>query len=695
MSQPYDIRRIRNVALISHGGGGKTTLAEALLFNAGALPKRGDVAHGTTALSTEPEEASRGITILPHVGRLSWRDHEINLIDTPGYFDFLELTRGALNVAGGAVMCFSAITGVKPETERLWTMVGDASVPVVGFINKMDRPRSDFIRTLGEIERHLGVACVPLAIPIGAGESFEGVVDLLPMTAWSARDGRFVQINLPDSARADAEHYRSQLVERLVEMDDELLERYLDGGQEPDEERLHTLLREAVITRQFLAVYCGSGQANIGVRTLANGVVRYLPGPVDKAGIKPLVGVKAHARDIEVGREPSDSDPLSAVVFSTTIDPFSGRMSLVRVFSGVLKADAPLYNGTRQTREKGGHVYKLMGRELSPVSALHAGEIGAVAKLNETRTGDTLCETEAEAIHYHRVKYLTPPLAYAVTVASGLEEKVAQGLTRLTEEDPTLHFYREEETRDMILAGMGQTHMAVTLDRLKRKYGVEASLKAPKVPYRETITRRVHVQGRLKKQTGGRGQFGDCWLDVEPMPRGTGYTFVDAIVGGVIPRQFIPSVEKGVHEAMAKGIVAGYPVVDVKVSVVDGSHHSVDSSDNAFRSAGALAFRKAMEEGGATLLEPVMTMNITVPEECLGDTIGDLNSRRGRITGVTPIAANQVIQAEVPMSEVLDYGTVLGGLTSGRGLYTMSVAHYQEVPGHIARKVLEDHKKPA
>lgn len=681
------IDTIRNVAIISHGGGGKTTLTETLLFNGEVIRKRGSVEKGDTVTSNEPEETERGITITPHMAHLTWQDRHIHLIDTPGYINFLEATRGVLSVVGGGVLMISGASGIKPEDLRLWNMAQEASLPLIGFINKLDRPRSDFIRALGEVENALGVTTLPASIPIGVGDDFEGIVDLIPMTAWSAKDGKFTQIDMPDSVKDDVEHYRAELVEKIVEGDDDLLEKYLEG-EEPNEEQLHQGLKEAVITGRLFCVFCGSALANIGVRALAWGIARYLPTPLDKAAMIPLIGHDAPGSDNEVSRNASPNDPLSAVVFKTTVDPFSGKLSFVRVFSGVLNAGKPFYNGTKQVKEKGGHLFKAQGKELVQVDKLETGEIGAVAKLEFASSGDTLCD-ESAPIHYSRVKFIEPILSYAVEAEGKTEDKVAAGLGKLAEEDQTMRFYRDEQTREMILAGMGQTHLEVVLARLKRKYGSVATLKTPKVPYRETIKKGVRVQGKLKKQTGGHGQFADCWIEMDPLPRGTGFEFVDSIVGGVIPRQFIPSVEKGIREAMGGGVLAGYPVVDFKVNLVDGSHHSVDSSDFAFKVAGSMALKKGMEEAGAVLLEPVMTMEITAPEEAMGDVIGDLNSRRGKVTGVTPKAGSQVIEAETPMAEVLEYGNVLNSLTAGRGLYTMALASYQEVPSHIARKVIE------
>ncbi|MBF0165711.1 MAG: elongation factor G [Magnetococcales bacterium] len=687
-----EINQLRNVALIAHGGGGKTTLAESLLFNGGAIARRGDVDKGTTVMSTEPEEIERRVTITPHVGHCVWRDRWFNLVDTPGYIDFLESTRGVLDVVGGAVMIFSGEFGVKSENERLWAMAEEAMVPVIGFINKLDRPRADFIRALGMIEARLGVTALPLTIPIGVGEAFAGIVDLIPMTAWSARDGVFCQIELPESVRADAEYYRTQLVEKIVESDDELLERYLSSGEEPSLEVLQRVLREAVITRRLLVLYCGSGMANIGVRSLANGIAEYLPGPLDKAAIKPLTGEDPEHSDRVVARVPGVAEPFSAVAFKTVMDPFAGKLTVIRVFSGVIETEQSFLNGTRNQKERGGRLFRLQGREMIPVNRLGVGEMGAIAKLEGVHTGDTLCALD-HPIRYQRVVFQEPTHTFAVETEAKTEEKVAAGLEKLVEEDPTLRLRRDPATHELILSGMGQTHLRVVLDRLKRKYGANATLKTARPPFRETITKKARVQGRLKKQTGGRGQFADCWLEIEPLPRDGGYEFENRIVGGVIPRQFVPSVEKGVIEAMEQGVIGGYPVVDVKVALVDGSHHSVDSSDHAFKTAGAMALRKGLTEAGSVLLEPVMSMEVTVPEDVLGDVIGDLNSRRGRVLGVTPKGGGaQIIAAEAPMVEVLDYGNVLNGLTSGRALYTMRLAAYHIAPNHIARVILDQEK---
>ncbi|MBF0446517.1 MAG: GTP-binding protein, partial [Magnetococcales bacterium] len=494
----YDIKKIRNVALISHHGGGKTTLVESLLFNAKAIDKRGSVEKGTTLSSFEPEEVQRGMTLSTHLSFCSWRKINFNFLDTPGYIDFLESTRGALNVVGGAVMLFSGEMGVKPENVRLWNFAAQAMVPVIGFINKMDKPRADFIRVLGEMESTLGETVLPVTIPIGAGEDFRGIVDLLPMTAWSAKNGVFEQMELPDEVRDDAEYYRTQLVEKIVESDDDLLEKYLEEGVEPDEEALQKGLKEAVLTHKLLVVFCGSAEANIGVRALLNGMAAYLPSPIDKATIKPLVGYHPKNDQVEITPNPDVEDPLSAVVFKTTIDPFAGKLSIIRVFSGYIESEQAIYNGSQQRKEKGGRLFRIQGNEKIPVDRLNAGEMGAISKLSHTHTGDTL-SVEKFPLKFAMVQFHDPTLTYAIEVDKNSDEKASSGLERLVEEDPTLHFYREAQTNEMILAGMGQTHLQVTLERLKRKFNTEVTLKAPKVPYKETITRSVRVQKKKKK----------------------------------------------------------------------------------------------------------------------------------------------------------------------------------------------------
>ena len=680
------IEEMKNVAILAHGGGGTTSLCEAMLYNGKETKKIGISGESDTVMTIEPEEKIRGITITPHVGFFNWKKHLINIIDSPGYTNFLESTRGVLCATDSAVMLLSGISGIKAENERLYAMCQDACIPVMGLVNKLDRGRSDYITTLDEIEKSFGIQAVPITYPVGVGEEFRGVVDLLLKSAY---DSEGQEISIPEAISKDVEYYHHDLIEKIVETDDDLLESYLEG-KIPEITVLKTALKEAIITRQFFPVYCGSSLKNIGVKELMSGISSFLPSPVDKVKLRPLIGVNVndHTEEIEP-RLPTTDSPMSAIVFKTMIDQFSGKLSVVRIFSGELSDSSTIYNGTKKEKEKIGNIYKIQGKNLIKVKKLIAGEIGAISKLSKTHTGDTLCDSEYP-IHFHRVKYAMPILSYAVELESGKEEKLSLGLHQLTEEDPTIDFSYIEETHEMILKGMGQTHIEVTLERLKRKFGVTATLKTPKIPYRETIKKTVQVQGKLKKQSGGHGQFAECWMKVEPLERGKGFVFENRITGGVIPRQYIPSVEVGVKDAMKKGILAGYPITDIKVTLFDGKTHSVDSSDYAFQIAGSTGLKEAFKQSGTLLLEPLMEMEIIVPEDSIGEVVRDLNGRRGQVLGLEPKARSQTIRAIVPFSEVLEYGNLLQAMTEGQGLYTMSHYNYTEVSSHLERKILSE-----
>lgn len=684
-----EIKNIRNVVLLSHGGGGKSTLAEMLLFNARAIPKAGSPIKGDIVMATEPEEASRKMTIAPHTGFFTWKDCWVNIIDTPGHINFLEHARSVIPAVDSAVFLVSAQLGLRPETSRLWTMTKPVELPALAFINEMDGDQADFAKALSEMEESLDIPVMPVALPIGKGAAFKGIVDVLNMVAYEDKDGAFKKIDIPADLKDEADDYRTKLIERVAEADDALLEKYLEGAELSADE-VYQGLRKAILKHQVLPVYCGSVIQNNGVKLLADAIANFLPNPADRAAIKPFVGYSPQDKNQEkpITRGCDRSLPFSALVFKTIIDPFSGKLSLIRVISGVLPADQPVYNGTRDEKDKAGHMYRLQGKEMVQITELAAGDIGVIAKMNNVRTGDTLCEVK-EPLKHPAIKYVEPVLSFAVETEGKGEEKAASGLSKLSEEDPTMKFYRDEQSHEMILAGMGQTHLEVTMERLLRKYGAKITLKTQKVPYRETIRKNVRIQGKYKKQSGGHGQYGDCWLEVSPLPRNGGFVFDNKIVGGAIPRNYIPSVEKGVQDAMMKGILGGYPVVDVKVALVDGTYHSVDSSDFAFQRAGIMAFKKAMELADVVLLEPVMSMEIIVPEETMGNVIKDLNSRRGRVLGMDPQGANQLIKAEVPMEEVLEYGNVLHAITAGRGIYTMSISGYEVTPPQIAKKIAE------
>jgi elongation factor G len=678
-----DIKTIRNMAVIGQGGGGKTMLVESLLFAAKAIQKRGSTDKGDAVMITEPEEVSRKVTITPHIGFCQWEGNHFNVCDTPGYINFLEQTRTVLWGMDSAVLVVGADMGLRPEGERAFGMTQDLAVPTVACVSKCD-VGGDFAKLMKEMAESLELPVLPITFPMGTGEKFKGVVDVIKMKAYSAKDD--AEMDIPADYKADAESYREKITEAAAEGDDALMEKYLET-LELNADEIRQGLRSVIIQRKCVPAFAVVGTTGAGIKAFADGVVAYLPSPADIEAHHPFKVVDSIDRKKEITRKRAETEPLCAVIFKTAIDHFSGKLSIVQVMSGTLLGDVGIYNGTRQEKDKCGHIYRLQGKEMIQVEKLYAGEVGCIAKLNSARTGDTLCDDKT-AVHVPGVKYIEPILTFAVEAEGKTEEKVTQGLHKLAEEDPSLRFYREDESNEMLLCGMGQNHLEVTLERLKRKFGAAAKLKTQQVPYRETIRKAVRVEGKLKKQTGGRGQFGHCWLEVEPRKRGEGYIFEDKIVGGVIPRNFIPSVEKGVVESMKKGILGGYPVVDMRVAVVDGSYHDVDSSDNAFRIAGSMAFKKAMETAEAVILEPVMSMEIFVPEETMGNVIKDLSSRRGKVMGTDSKGSTSKIKSEVPMGEVLEYGNILQSITAGRGIFTMQMASYQAAPPEVVKKIV-------
>ena len=687
-----DAGHIRNVAIVAHSGAGKTSLSEAILFNAGAIDRAGTVEGGNTTMDFEPEETDRKISVTSAVAYCDWNDTRLNLIDTPGFINFIEDTRGCLRVADGAVVIVSAISGVKAETEKIWRYACEFEVPRIVFVNKLDKEAADFSNAISELEKSFDQEAIPLFIPIGAGESFRGIVDLVAMKAYVYKDGKASETVIPDDLKTIAEDYRKKLVEKIAEADDSLLEKYLEGGEITNEEVMKGI-KEASLTRRFIPVACGSATMNIGVTQLMELMLMCLPTPEEMSRISPIRGTNPKDGK-EVDRKPVTTDPLTAYVFKTVADPFAGKLSIFRVYSGVLKADSTVLNATSGAKERIGQIFYLVGKKHVPVSSVNAGEIAAVVKLKETNVGDTLCE-EHHPLVLPKVKFAEPIISYAIAPKTkGDEDKVSIGLHRILEEDPTIRFTRDEESKEMILSGMGQVHLEVALDKLRRKFGVEVAMKAPKIAYRETIKARTRAQGRYKKQSGGRGQFGDCWIEFEPLPRGGGFEFVDKIVGGVIPQQYRPAVEKGIIEKLKEGLIAGYPMVDVKVTLTDGSYHSVDSSEMAFKIAGSMALQKAVLDAKPIVLEPIMKIEVVVPDDTLGAVIGDLNSKRGKVQGVEPQAGgNQKIMALVPMAEMLVYANQLQSMTSGRGLYSMEFSHYEELPAHVTQKLIAEREK--
>jgi elongation factor G len=684
-----DVDKIRNVAVIAHGGAGKTMLVEAMLFDSGSINRLGNVEDGTTTTDYEPEEIARKITITSSLAFCDWDGHKINLIDTPGFINFVEDARGCLRVVDGAVIIVSAISGVKAETEKLWKYACEFEVPSVVFVNKMDKDTANFSAAIGEIEKAFGTEVLILQVPIGSGNSFTGIVDLIKMKAFKFNNGKVEESDMPSDILSVVDEYRKRLVEKIAESDDTLLEKYLEEGGLSDEEIIKGI-REGSLTKRFIPVTCGSAIRNIAIPQLLDALLLCLPSPAEMARISPIRG-KNPKDGKEVERKPLPTDPFSAYVFKTIADPYAGRLSIFRVYSGVLKADSTVLNATTGAKERIGQVFYLLGKKQVAAQIAGPGEIGVVAKLKDTYTGDTLSD-ESNPIVFEKVRFAEPLISYAIEPKSkGDEEKVSSALSRILEEDSTLRFQRDEETKEMLLSGMGQVHLEVTLERLKRKFGVEVLMKTPKVPYRETIKVSTRVQGKYKKQSGGRGQYGDCYIEVEPLPKGGGFEFVDKIVGGAIPRQYIPAVEKGVVEAMQEGVIAGFPIADLKVTLYDGSYHTVDSSEMAFKIAGSMALKKAVQDAKPVLLEPIMKVEVITPDDTLGAVIGDLNSKRGRVQGVEPQAGgNQKIAALVPMAEMLTYANQLHSLTSGRGLYSMEFSHYEEVPGHLSQKIIAD-----
>ena len=679
--------RIRNVALIGHRGSGKTSLCEALLFEAGVVNRLGRVDEGSTVSDFEPDEQERSMSIGASIASFDYSDRKINLIDTPGDPSFVADTLAALRVVDAAVVVVNAVMGVEVHTERLWQRAHEEGLARLVFVNMLDRERGDFFRSLESLKEAFGPHVAATEIPIGTEHEVHGVIDLIDMKAFTYEgDGRgnSTEVEIPDDLRSQAEEYRENLMDEVAENSDELMERYLEG-EEVSHAEIVTALKKGVSEGHLFPVTCGVATHNLGTNRLLEAFVEDVPSPAMRGGVRALDG---DGNEIEV--EPTeDGDPV-AYVFKTTADPYTGRINLLRVYSGVLRSDSQAFNATRQAKERIGQLAAPCGKETSTVDELGPGDIGAVAKLRDTQAGDVMAGKDA-SVAFPPLDLPAPVMAFAFEPKSkGDEEKAASALRRLEEEDPTLDVHRDPDTGEQIIAGLTQVHVEVITDRMKRRYGAEIELHPPRVPYLETIRKPAKAHGRYKKQTGGRGQFGDCHIEIEPVESGTGFEFVNAIKGGVIPGGFIPAVEKGIAEAMQQGIMAGYPVKDLRVRLYDGQHHSVDSSEMAFKIAGSMAFKQAAAEADPYLLEPIVRITVSVPEENVGDVVGDLNSRRGRPLGVEPKGALTEIKAEVPMAEVLDYATDLRAMTGGRGDYTMDFERYEEVPGHIAQKVVAE-----
>jgi elongation factor G len=679
--------RIRNVALIGHRGSGKTSLHEALLFEAGVINRLGRVDDGTTVSDFESDEQSREMSIGAAVASFEHSDRKINLIDTPGEPSFIADTVASLRVVDAAVVVVNAVMGVEVHTERLWERADREGLARLVFVNMLDRERADFFRTLESLQSAFGNHVVATEIPIGSEHEVKGVIDLIDMKAFIAQgEGRGAPEpqDIPEDLQSQAQEYREKLMDEVAENSDELMERYLEG-EEIDHDEIVTVLKRGVTDGKIFPVACGVATRNLGTTRLLEALVEDLPSPAMRG---PVTALGEDGEEIEIA--PDEDGELVAYVFKTLADPYAGRLNLFRVFSGVLKGDAQVANVTRRAKERIGQLLVSQGKEHEQVNELGAGDIGAVAKLKETRAGDVLASKDSK-ISFPPLDLPAPVMAFAFEPKTkGDEEKAASAIRRLEEEDPTLDVHRDQQTGEQIIAGLTQVHVEVITDRMKERFGAEINLKPPRVPYLESIRKAAKAHGRYKKQTGGRGQFGDCHIELEPGEPGTGLDFVDAIKGGVIPKGFIPAVEKGITEAMQHGTLAGYPVKDVRVRLYDGSHHSVDSSEMAFKIAGSMAFKQAMEDADPVLLEPIMQLTVSVPEDVVGDVVGDLNSRRGRPLGMEAKGSATEIKAEVPMAEVLDYARDLRQITGGRGDYTMEFARHEEIPAHLAQKVISE-----
>ena len=689
MKRP-ETAKIRNIALVAHGTAGKTTLTEALLFCAGATTRLGRVDDGTTTTDFDEDEIRRKISISTALAWAEWKGHKLNLVDTPGFAAFLTDARNTLRVVDGAVVVVGATDGVKVQTEKVWSTAASLELPRAVYLSKMDRERADFARAVEDVRKHLSASAVPVQVPIGQEAGFVGVVDLVRMRALRFTpdgNGKPTEEEVPAAVRELAEGRRAALVEAVAEADDRLLEKYLESGELSESEVREGLLR-GIREQKLFPILCGAPARNIGVTPLLDLVVEAFPSPLDRP---PVTGTDAKGNAVRC--EAKDGGPLTALVFKTIADPFAGKVTMFRIYSGTMTSDSSVLNVGKGAKERIGQLLLLRGKQQTTTEALGAGDFGAVVKLKETGTGDTLSDEKAP-VRLPGITFPAPVISFAVEPkAKGDEDKMSAAFTRLREEDPTIQIRYDPQTKETVVSGMGRAHVEILAERLKRKFGVEVTLKTPRVPYKETIKARVReVQGRHKKQTGGRGQFGDCWIHMEPMPRGGGFEFSNQIVGGSIPRNFIPAVEKGIVEAMERGAIAGCQVVDLKVILYDGSSHSVDSSEMAFKLAGRLAFRKAMTQAKPTLLEPIMTVEVTAPGECMGDIVGDLNSKRGRVLGIDAKGRNQAVKAKVPLSEMLEFDPRLRSITGDRGDYSIEFSHYEEVPAHIQEKIVAEAK---
>lgn len=683
----YQTSRLRNIGIVAHGGAGKTSLVEACLFQSGAVNRLGKVDEGTATTDFEPEELKRKITISAGLAACEWQDMKINLLDAPGYADFVSEVKEVLRAVDSVILPVCAASGIEVETEKAWKILRDMALPRLFFINKLDRENADFFTVLDDCREKFGLGVIPLQIPLGQEENFRGMVDLITQKAYEFDRGsqgkKMNEIPIPEELQEQVELYRQMMLESAVENDDDLLTKYLDG-EELTTAELERAVTQGVAQAVLFPVFCGSAYLNVGTKQLLDAMVTYLPAPDSRT----YLGVSA---DGQSTLERKVTDPLAAFVFKTTADPFVGRLSYIRMISGVLKQDMTVYNAAKGKCEKIGHIFSLRGKNQTPLPEVIAGDIAVIAKLQDCNTGDTLCEKSA-AIVFPAISYPEPMYTMALEIKKGEEDKVHNALLRLQDEDPTFQMLKDTENHQLLVKGIGEIHLDIIMEKMKRKFGVSAMLKVPRVPYRETIRSQVKVEGKHKKQSGGHGQYGHVWLQIEPLTDPE-FEFVDAIFGGAVPRQYIPAVEKGVREAMHGGVLAGYPLVNLKVTLTDGSYHTVDSSELAFKTAGAMALRKGALQAKPVLLEPICQVEVLMPQELMGDVISDLNGKRGRILGMEPTEEGWgKVVAQLPLAESYHFPIDLRSITQGRGSFTQSLSHYDEVPPKLAEVIIAGHK---
>jgi elongation factor G len=688
----YEGANIRNVAVIGHGHAGKTSLVSAMLYAGGANQRLGRVDDGTSTTDYDEEEIARKMSISASLAHVEWGKTKINIVDTPGFNMFVHEAKLVLPVVDAAIVVVDGVAGVEVVTQRVWNYCEEYQTPRLIVASRMDRDRADAERVLESLTNAFGRSVIPLELPIGKEKNFRGVVDLVTLKAYTYElggNGKGKEIEIPADLKDEAQTQHEKLVELVAEGNDALLEEFFEKGTIPEED-LIPALHNAIREDKIFPVIFGSGLGNIGADRVMDFIVDYTPAPSEHEWVQGDPAASSNGEPPK--RHETDSEPVSLYVFKTVSDPFAGRISYFKVFSGILKNDATVLNFSRGSQEKLAHISIMQGKNAVPVTELHAGDIGAVAKLKDTLTGDTLGDKSAP-IQYPRVKLPEPAITFAIEPKSRADEdKLGPGIHKLMEEDAMLRFFRDPQTKEFLIAGTGQQHIEVVVSKMKKRYHTEVVLKAPKVPYRETIRGKADVQGKHKKQTGGHGQYGDCKIKMEPLPRGGEFEFVNDIFGGSIPKNYIPAIEKGIKDAAARGYLAGFPMVDFRVILYDGSYHDVDSNDMSFQMAGRIAFKKAMEQAKPTLLEPVMAVEITVPDDFAGSIMGDLNSRRGRIQGMDNKGGNTVVKAEVPMAEMLTYGVDLTSMTQGRGSFNMEMHHYDAVPGMLQEKIVEKAK---